>query len=266
MKMRLKNSVRKAIRLAGYLLLGAGVVVLMGMVSHRERKVPCRALMVHISDSLQLGFVTAAEVKEIVMKQQGDFLGKSIKQINTRKIEENLVKHPYILSAQAYKDVRGILHVEVVQRRPVVKVYLANRQVVFLDEEGYLLPFSRRYPVHLLVASGNISLPGGIARYKTVEDLPGSHPLRDIYDMALFIEQDPFWDAQIEQIWVDADGEYRLTPRVGSHAILLGDTGDMEEKFKKLYTLYTHALNRLGWNRYSQINLKFKNQIVCTRR
>jgi cell division protein FtsQ len=266
MKRRVKNSVRKAVYLAGYLLLGAGVVVLMGMVSLREQKVPCRAVMVHIPDSLQLGFVTAAEVKEMVMKHQGDFLGESIKKINTRKIEEYLIQYPYILSAQAYKDVRGILHVEVIQRRPVVKIYLANRQVVFLDKEGYLLPFSRRYPVHLLVASGNISLPGGIARYKTVEDLPTDHPLRDIYDMALFIEQDPFWDAQIEQIWVDAGGEYRLTPRVGSHAILLGDANGIEEKFKKLYALYTHALNRLGWNRYSQINLKFKKQIVCTRR
>ena len=90
--------------------------------------------------------------------------------------------------------------------------------------------------------------------------------MRDIYKMALFIEEDPFWKAQVEQIWVDKDGEYKLTPRVGSHAIILGDADDLEGKFRKLYALYTHALNNLGWNRYTQINLKYKNQIVCTRR
>jgi cell division protein FtsQ len=266
MKIKKGNTVRRLLYAAGWLLLGALVVALMGMVSHQARKVPCRDVVVHIPDSMQLGFVTAEEVRGMVMKSQGDFLGKPIRTINTRKIEEMLLKHPYIRSAQSYKDVRGILHVEVVQRRPVVKVYLANRKILFVDEEGYLLPFSRKYPVQVLVASGNISLPGDAGKYRTVEELPAGNPLHDIYGMALFMEKDPFWEAQIEQIWVDRDGEYRLTPRVGSHAIILGDATDFERKLKKLYALYTHALNNLGWNIYTQINLKFKNQIVCTRR
>jgi cell division protein FtsQ len=264
--MRLKNNIRKILRVTGYLLLAAVLVTLLGTVSLRERRVPCRAIAAHIPDSLDLGFVTGDEVKMLVIKSQGEILGKPLKNINTKKLEKDLMKHPYIREAQAYKDVNGVLHVEVIQRKPVVKVYLRGGSILFIDDRGYLLPFSRKYPVHLLVASGDLSLSGGIGKYRTVEDLPAGHRLRDIYNMALFIEQHPFWQAQTEQLYVTRDGEYRMTPRVGSHAIILGDARDFEKKLRNLYALYTHALNNLGWNIYTEINLKFKNQIVCTRR
>jgi len=264
--MKLKNSIKRLLRMAGYLLFVAGLVVLLGMIARRERRVPCRAVEVHIADSLQLGFVTGEEVKALVMKSQGTFLGKPMKNIDTRKIEEDLLQQPYIQTAQAYKDVSGVLHIEVRQRKPVVKIFPGGGKIIFLDDQGFLLPFSSRYPVHLLVASGNIPLPKGKSKYRTVDELSEESPLHDIYKIALFIEKDPFWKAQIEQIWVNKKGEYRLTPRVGSHAIILGDAEDLQVKFRKLYALYTHALNNLGWNRYTKINLTFKNQIVCTLR
>ena len=264
--MRLKDNIRKLLRLAGYLLIAVLLGIVLGMISMRESRVPCRAVTAHIPDSLDLGFVTGEEVKDLVLRSQGDILGKPMKAINTEKLEQDMMRHPYIREAQAYKDVEGVLHVEVLQRRPVVKIFLKSRKVIFIDDRGYLLPFSRKYPVHLLVASGNISLPRGAGKYRSVEDIPAKNRLHDIFRMARYIGEHPFWKAQIEQIYVDRDGEYRLTPRVGSHAIILGDAEDFEKKLNNLYVFYTHALNNLGWNIYTEINLKFKNQIICTRR
>ena len=261
----MKVNIKRILRMTARLLLVAGVVALLGRVSRQARHVPCRSVRIHIPDSMRLGFVTPQEVRTLVEKSQGDFLGKPLKDINTDKLEKDLEKHPYISTAEAYKDVRGTLHVEVLQRRPVVKVYLSNGKIIFIDDAGHILPFSRRFPVHLLVASGKVSLPQG--RYVGhLKDLSRGHPLWDIYRMALFMDEHPFWQAQIEQIFVEGAGEYSLTPRVGAHAILVGDASAFEEKMKKLKALYTHAFNSLGWNKYSRINLKFKNQIVCTRR
>ncbi len=264
--MKRKINITKVLRVAGYLLLTVGLIFLLEMVAVRERKIPCRSLQVHIPDSVQLGFVTTKEVKALVRKSQGEFLGQPMKNINLERIEKDLEQHPYIRSAQAYKDVRGTLHIMIRQRRPVVKVYLTGGKIIFIDDTGHLLPFSRRYPVHLLAATGDLSLPAGKGKMTTVDDLSAGDPLQDIYHMALFIDSHPFWKDQIEQIYRNRSGEYCLTPRVGAHAVLLGDASAFEEKMKKLYVLYTHALNNLGWNIYSQINLKFKNQIVCTRR
>jgi len=45
--------------------------------------------------------------------------------------------------------------------------------------------------------------------------------------------------------------------------ILFGPMDEIEEKFKKLKLFYKEVLPKKGWNTYSSINLKYKNQIVC---
>jgi len=53
---------------------------------------------------------------------------------------------------------------------------------------------------------------------------------------------------------------------VGAHIIEFGDINAHEEKFDKLYALYSQGLKREGWNKYIRINLKYKEQVVCTKR
>ncbi|MCC6689974.1 MAG: hypothetical protein IT235_00435, partial [Bacteroidia bacterium] len=89
----------------------------------------------------------------------------------------------------------------------------------------------------------------------------------DLFELAKYITADEFWKAQIEQVYVNADNELELIPRVGNQRIILGDITEMDQKFKKLLIFYRQGLNPTGWwNKYSVINLKFKNQIVCTRK
>jgi cell division protein FtsQ len=39
----------------------------------------------------------------------------------------------------------------------------------------------------------------------------------------------------------------------------------MDEKMEKLLALYRTALNKEGWEQYRQINVKFKDQVICKR-
>jgi cell division protein FtsQ len=78
-----------------------------------------------------------------------------------------------------------------------------------------------------------------------------------------FLENDPFWNAQIEQIYIDSSGDIILSPRVGDHKIIFGDLKDMGTKFNKLYTFYKNIVPEEGWEKYSTVNLKYKDQIVC---
>ena len=70
----------------------------------------------------------------------------------------------------------------------------------------------------------------------------------------------------IVQIYVDEKNNVELIPRVGNHNIILGDASDLENKLEKLMIFYKKGLSKTGWNEYSTINLKYKNQIVCTKR
>ena len=77
------------------------------------------------------------------------------------------------------------------------------------------------------------------------------------------IQDNPFWNKQIQQIHVLENGEVELVPRVGKHIILLGQPTDVERKLDRMKEFYTEGLNRVGWNKYSQISLKYDNQIIC---
>ena len=87
----------------------------------------------------------------------------------------------------------------------------------------------------------------------------------DLFKMANFISQDEFWNAQVSQLFVNDEKEFELIPRVGNHEIIFGEAEKIPFKFDKLMVFYKEALPKTGWNEYSTINLKFKNQIVCTK-
>jgi cell division protein FtsQ len=113
---------------------------------------------------------------------------------------------------------------------------------------------------------------GNWYRY-SVKDIEKLQPLKDfsvlddIYRIADYINKDPFRKSLIGQIYVTGAKEYELVPLVGTFRIVLGDSNDLEEKFAKLMVFYRDGLRNTGaWNDYALISLKYKNQIVCTKR
>ncbi len=99
---------------------------------------------------------------------------------------------------------------------------------------------------------------------KTYEFLPKL--LTFVKNMA----EDDFWNAQIVQINLTAgrggrEPEVELIPRAGAHVIMLGHLERVEEKLEKLLLLYRHVLDYEGWDGVRYIDLRFENQIVCTK-
>jgi cell division protein FtsQ len=90
--------------------------------------------------------------------------------------------------------------------------------------------------------------------------------LQDLLQLALFLEKNPIWAAQIEQVYVDNYSEFLLIPRVGNHSIVLGTCEELEEKMEKLRLFYAKALPSIGWDTYGKINLSYRGQVVATRR
>jgi cell division protein FtsQ len=90
--------------------------------------------------------------------------------------------------------------------------------------------------------------------------------MKDIIAMASYIAGDPFWNAQIVQVYVNREGEFELVPRVGAQIILFGDGSQIRQKFFKLETLYREGFRQKRWNHYEIINLKYNNQVICTKK
>ena len=92
--------------------------------------------------------------------------------------------------------------------------------------------------------------------------------LQHIYNQHALVSpnNNPFWDAQIEQIYVTENNEIELIPRIGDNLILLGKIDNFEQKLENLQCLYEQALSKVGWNKYDTINLKYNNQVICSKR
>jgi cell division protein FtsQ len=167
----------------------------------------------------------------------------------------------------------GKLVVEISQRSPVVRVEDRNHYHYFLDGEGYVIPANMNYTPHILIANGHI--PG---KYRQLDRLTAqgteSEPeqsesdrmMEGLLKMSDYINNDPFWRSQIVQLYVNEKNEFELIPRVGSQIILFGDAERMAYKFFKLRTLYKEGFKYTGWNQYEIINLKYDNQVICTKR
>ena len=121
----------------------------------------------------------------------------------------------------------------------------------YVDEDGKIMPLSRKYTSRVVVATGNISR---------------KFACNGLYSFIMTLRNDEFWDALVEQIVVEKGNEVVLIPKVGNFRIVLGTLDDMNEKLENLRLFLREGIVLKGWNVYKEINLKFKNQIVCVKR
>ena len=250
------------------LFISAYLVVVLGFAGKQYESVLCGGMDVIVHDSLERGLVNAADVKSLIRLDHGEVAGMSLTDIDAAGIEANLNQFPAISCAQVYTDIKGRLMVEITQRTPVTRVEDRDHQHYYLDAEGYVIPANLDYAPHLLHINGEI--PGKHRKQKNIitEEENGSEDrlMGDILKLAVYIHSDPFWKSQIVQVYVKQDGEFELVPRVGSQIILFGDADRMETKFFKLKTLYREGFSYTGWNQYEIINLKYTDQVICTKR
>lgn len=186
--------------------------------------------------------------------------GQSMNQIDPSRIEKLLEEEPFILDADVYFDAETRVHINVVQREPVLRVIDHNGLNYYLDKDGYKMPLSRRHTAHVLAATGNIPPydPDFLERKR--------HLLKDVFLLAQMLREDPFLDAMIEQIHATNNGEFILAPKIGDHKIIFGKLEQAEDKLNKIKVFYREALPYEGWRKHRTIDLRFEGQIVCKKR
>jgi len=54
-----------------------------------------------------------------------------------------------------------------------------------------------------------------------------------------------------------------MLPQVGNERIEFGKPERVAQKFDKLMIFYKEILPRMGWNKYSRVNLEYEGQIVA---
>jgi cell division protein FtsQ len=249
----------------------AYLLVIPGFTLKKNKDQVCNNIHINISDSINNRFVSKYRLYKLLTTGETPILGTRFGEINTSRLEESIESLPEVLNAEFYKTVNGVLHVEISQRKPLIRVMGDNIKGFYLDKEGEVIPLSDHYTADVIIANGKIPAYFSIRDIQNVHQFEGEEKERhaillDLFDMALYFNENEFWKAQIEQVYVNQRDEFELVPRVGAHLIILGDAEGFAKKLKKLYALYHVGFDHVGWNDYEIINLKYKNQVVCTKR
>jgi cell division protein FtsQ len=87
---------------------------------------------------------------------------------------------------------------------------------------------------------------------------------QQIVKLVSVIQSDTFWSAQISQVIVDSAGSFTLMPVLGDHKILFGDTSRIQDKFSNLFEFYKDVLNRIGWDKYETLDVRFSGQVIAS--
>lgn len=240
---------RKLLKILTWIGIAAWFVVILGFVSSESKQVLCNRLDIQLSDTVMHRFVTVSDVRKLLEEGDMQLQGYPLEDIDTRKLETLLEQNAYIKNAEVSTDISGRMEVDVEQRVPLVRIMPSGKEGFYLDTEGEVLPLSEQYTPLLLLLSGNVSDTGP-----------------EVCEFCTFLSDHPLWKEQIVQVYVNKRGEYELVPRVGAHHILMGSLDDWEIKLRNLELLYKQGLSVYGWNTYGTINLKYTNQVICTKR
>lgn len=211
----------------------------------------CDNLDVVIVDSALYQFVTKQDIVDVVKHYDLDPVGKPFDEINTLAIRDTIMTNKLVESVKVFTTPKGSIKATVSQKKPVLRVISDIKGNFYVDDERRIMPVSGNFAVYVPVATGVID-----------EEFAQNQ----LYDFALYLSNHPEWDAWIEQIIVLKNQDVELIPRVGDFRIMLGELGDYKAKLDKFAYFVEEGLNVVGWNRYSAINLRYDNQVVCTRK
>lgn len=241
--------------------MGAYFFFAQRLYSSNMPKQLCKEVEITLLDSAQNRFVTRQEVLEIVDGFTGKSVGQPVEKINTHLIEKLLSQRSAIKESQVSITRAGTLQIDITQRKPVLRIQGSNGGF-YVDETQYIFPLVPSFTSYVPIVSGHIPFTlNADHRGMALED--DGNWMGRILELGNYLSSDPFWNAQIEQIYVDDAGDIILSPRVGQHKIIFGDLNDIDTKFNKLYTFYKNIVPAEGWDKYSSVNLKYKDQIIC---
>ena len=215
-----------------------------------DKAIVCSQVKIEIKDDVVNGFLNADEIKRLLVRQNAYPLAKPMADIDVRHIEEVLKTNPFISDAQSYKTQSGFVIISLAQRTPVLHIKADTGDDYYIDSKGGYMA-NMKYCSDIIVATGNIN-----RRY-------ASKVLAKVGNAIL---ADKFWQNQIEQLHVLADGTIEMAPRVGEHIVYLGQPVDIGKKLHRLEMFYRYGLSQAGWNKYSHIHMAFDNQIICKKK
>ena len=248
-----KAKVKKVLGIVLLCLIAGGYI---GFVEKQNQSKTVTAVEVDLEAVSGVYFVEEKEILSILSSSFPELKkGLSMQELPLNDIEDRLLGHPFIRTAEASVDQQGILKLKLTQHEPMARIARSESADGYITKEGLLISTSPTYTSRVLIIHG--AYIGSLMDQGRLDVMPELIPLIQ------FITQDKFWSAQVTELEINGRNDIRIHQQVGNQVIEFGDAKDFESKFNRIAVLYQEILPRKGWDAYQRISVKYKNQIVC---
>ncbi|MCZ4408009.1 hypothetical protein O3Q51_04270 [Cryomorphaceae bacterium 1068] len=256
----------RALRWLGYCIAICGTIGMLGFIESSKSGSVCEGIEVDFIRNAAEPLITEDFVRQTLLDVSDQIVGQNLRQVNFDRLEDALSEIPYLNHAVVYTTIDNHLKVQVTERTPIVRLIDENGTSALIDANGYLMPLSEVSPLRLPVITGSFHLEKTMVESNLhTSDSLVEPRLAESYVMGTLIYGDSLWRAQFQHLSFESNGDLIAFPQVGNHTIIFG-SDRLEEKLEVLRIFYREGMSQEAWNKYKSINLKYKDQIVCTKK
>lgn len=230
------------------MFLIALVVFLYGFSHHKNSTKPVRDIVIEFDNGNNL-YMNYQMVNKLLIQNNRTVKNQAKSVIDLHKIEANVLAHPMVEDASIFLTVDGLLKSKIKQRTPIARV-ITNNKSYYIDKQAKTMPLSTNYSARVMLISGNVK----------------EEDNKKIHLLVTTILNDNFLKKQVIGIQKTQNNEFVLRTRVGDQKIFIGKIENLNQKFKNLKSFYAKTMTDKTIKNYVEINLKYNNQVVCTKK
>jgi cell division protein FtsQ len=236
----------------GTLIMVAYVVTILCFTSKAGSERKCEGVEITVNDTSRLRFVTPREIARDIFPLIKGAKGKLLADIDMDKIERTLCGIDKIERAVVTVGTDNVVHIAVDPMEPLARVFDSHGSSYYINKDGKRISANARYFVDVPVVQGDF-----------VDSVFGARELLPLLD---YIQNDSLWNRMITMVKVDSPKDVILVPNIRGQVINFGEPDNFESKFARLKVMYTEVLPERGWNFYDTLSVKWRGQVVGTRR
>ena len=255
-----KYKLKKILVISVWIILASGLVVLLVAAIAKKKNEHLSNVQINISGVQNNYFISKKDVMNILQKVHGHKLEQSgISSLDLSAMESQLEKDQWIKRAEMFIDNNNVLQIKITEREPIARIFTVSGASFYIDSSLAMLPLSDKFSARLPVFT---SFPTDVKVLKKQD----STLLNEVKTLSQYINAHPFWMAQIDQIDITTAATFEMIPKLGNQIIRFGDANNATEKFNKLLAFYQKVQTKLGWNKYSVVDVQFKDQVIGVNR
>lgn len=193
-------------------------------------------------------FITHDSVHKLLIENHRVVTDYKKVQLDLKALENKITQHPFVQQSEIYLSIDGQLYARIEQKKPIARVFSMGN-IYYIDQNGIEMPISDSYSARVPIFNGDYN----------------SKTKAGVLKVLNAIDEDVFLTKQIVGVELLPNGNFKLRNRSFDFEVDFGKPINIARKFANFKAFYQRAIKVESMQEYKKINLRFTEQVVCTK-